>query len=89
MTIQVLPQGEWAAARVSPAFVALSYAQEASPEAIVQDTLVNSVILEDHEDMAACVHAFDTLRSAALTPDQSIAFIRKTMDGIAAENEES
>ncbi|MEU3205023.1 DUF5753 domain-containing protein [Streptomyces cyaneofuscatus] len=89
MTIQVLPQSEWAAARVSPGVVALSYAHEASPEAIVQDTLVNSVILEDHEDMAGYVHAFDTLRSAALTPDGSIAFIRNTMDGITAENEES
>ncbi|KAB2588794.1 helix-turn-helix domain-containing protein [Streptomyces arboris] len=89
MTIQVLPQSEWAAARVSPGFVALSYAHEASPEAIVQDTLVNSVILEDHEDMAGYVHAFDRLRSAALTPDGSIAFIRNTMDGITAENEES
>ncbi|MGC5361617.1 helix-turn-helix domain-containing protein [Streptomyces sp. DT24] len=88
VTLQVLPHGEWAAARVAPAFVALSYAQEASPEAIVQDTLVNSVILEDHEDMAGYVHAFDTLASAALTPDESLAFIRKTMNSITMENEE-
>ena len=89
VTIQVLPHGEWAAARVAPAFVALSYANEASPEVIVQDTMVNSVILEDHEDMAGYLHAFEALRSAALTPDQSIAFIRKTMNGIAVENEEA
>ncbi|MFD7491647.1 DUF5753 domain-containing protein [Streptomyces sp. NPDC059832] len=89
VTLQVLPHTEWAAARVAPAFVALSYAHEASPEAIVQDTLVNSVILEDHEDMAGYVHAFDALRSAALTPDRSLTFIRKTMNGIIAENEES
>jgi len=51
--------------------------------------MVNSVILEDHEDMAGYLHAFEALRSAALTPDQSIAFIRKTMNGIAVENEEA
>ncbi|MEN8650425.1 helix-turn-helix transcriptional regulator [Streptomyces sp. 21So2-11] len=89
VTIQVLPHSEWAAARVAPAFVALSYAHEASPEVIVQDTMVNSVILEDHEDMAGYVHAFDALRSAALTPDQSRAFIRKLMNSITAENEEA
>ncbi|MCX4797497.1 Scr1 family TA system antitoxin-like transcriptional regulator [Streptomyces sp. NBC_01242] len=49
----------------------------------------NSVILEDHEDMVGYVHAFDALRSAALTPDRSLTFIRKTMNGIIAENEES
>ncbi|CAM5422519.1 transcriptional regulator [Streptomyces spiroverticillatus] len=89
MTIQVLPVSEWAAARVAPAFVALAYAQEASPEAIVLDTLSNSVILEQHDLMAGYVHAFDTLRSAALTPSQSAAFIGNTMSSISAENEDS
>ncbi|MCX4848005.1 Scr1 family TA system antitoxin-like transcriptional regulator [Streptomyces sp. NBC_00893] len=87
--VKVLPHTEWAAARVAPAFVALSCAHEASPEAIVQDAPVNGVTLEDHEDMAGCVHAFDTLRSAALTPDRSRTFIRKSMNGMVAENEES
>ncbi|MFH8556633.1 helix-turn-helix domain-containing protein [Streptomyces celluloflavus] len=89
MTLQVLPHSEWAAARVAPAFVALSYAHEASPEVIVQDTMINSVIIEDHEDMAGYVHAFDALRSAALTPHQSIAFIRELMNGVTVENEEA
>ncbi|MFE1172000.1 helix-turn-helix domain-containing protein [Streptomyces sp. NPDC058773] len=88
-TIQVLPQSEWAAARVAPAFVALSYANEAAPDVIVQDTMVTSVILDGQEDMAGYVHAFDALRSAALTPSQSITFIKKTMNGIAEEKEEA
>ncbi|MFF4604249.1 helix-turn-helix domain-containing protein [Streptomyces sp. NPDC001339] len=89
MTIQVLPHSEWAAARVAPAFVGLSYANEASPEVIVQDTMVNSVIVDDHEEMAGYVHAFDALRSAALTPEQSVAFIRRVINDIAVENEEA
>ncbi|WP_330317522.1 helix-turn-helix transcriptional regulator [Streptomyces platensis] len=88
-SIQVLPHGEWAAARVAPAFVALSYANETAPDVIVQDTMVNSVILDGQEDMAGYVHAFDALRSAALTPGQSIAFIRNIMNGIAEGKEES
>ncbi|MGA5562596.1 helix-turn-helix domain-containing protein [Streptomyces platensis] len=88
-TIQVLPHSEWAAARVAPAFVALSYANEAAPDVIVQDTMVNSVIVDDQEDMVGYVHAFDALRSAALTPGQSVAFIRKIMNDIAVEKEEA
>jgi transcriptional regulator with XRE-family HTH domain len=88
MTIQVLPHGEWAAARVSPAFVGLSYARETSPEVIILDALANCLILEEPEAMAGYVHAFDALRSAALTPNKSVSFIRKIMDGLTTENEE-
>ncbi|MFD8058755.1 DUF5753 domain-containing protein [Streptomyces cyaneofuscatus] len=87
-TIQVLPHAEWAAVRVSPAFVGLSYARETSPEVIVLDTVANCVILEDRDIMPGYVHAFDTLRSASLTPRESAAFIRQTMDSITAGNEE-
>ncbi|MBB6437523.1 helix-turn-helix domain-containing protein [Streptomyces candidus] len=89
VTLQVLPHSEWAAARVAPAFVALSYGKEASPEVIVQDTMANSVILEDHEDMAGYLHAYEALRSAALTPDRTLTFIRQLMSDITIENEEA
>ncbi|MFE7462196.1 helix-turn-helix domain-containing protein [Streptomyces sp. NPDC057554] len=88
MTIQVLPHTEWAAARVSPAFVGLSYAQETSPEVIVLDTVANCIILEERDIMASYVHAFDTLRSAALTRTESMAFIEKIANSITAGNEE-
>ncbi|MFJ4874653.1 Scr1 family TA system antitoxin-like transcriptional regulator [Streptomyces sp. NPDC088745] len=60
-----------------------------APEAVVQDTMANSVNLEDHEDMAGYLHAHEALRSAALTPDRSLTFIRQLMNGIATENEET
>ncbi|MFJ6613999.1 helix-turn-helix domain-containing protein [Streptomyces sp. NPDC091289] len=88
MTIQVLPHTEWAAARVSPAFVGLSYAQETSPEVIVIDAVANCIILEERDVMANYVHAFDTLRSAALTRTESMAFIEKVANSITAGNEE-
>ncbi|MCX4786730.1 MULTISPECIES: helix-turn-helix domain-containing protein [unclassified Streptomyces] len=89
VTIQVLPINEWTAARASPSFVGLSYANETSPEVVVLDTVSNCVILEDHDVMAGYVHAFDALRSAALTPTKSVAFIRTIMNSITAGNEES
>ncbi|MGW0536103.1 helix-turn-helix domain-containing protein [Streptomyces sp. NPDC003032] len=88
VTLQVLPLSEWAAARMSPPFVTLSFAREAAPEAVVLETLANSVILENHEDMANYAHAFEALRSAALTPDRSISFIRRTAQQIPREPEE-
>ncbi|MGC5342452.1 helix-turn-helix domain-containing protein [Streptomyces sp. DT171] len=87
MTIQVLPLSEWAAARVSPSFVGLSYARETSPEVVILDTVNNCVIMEERDAMTSYAHAFDTLRSAALTPTKSVAFIRKIMDSITIGNE--
>ncbi|MEV0495563.1 Scr1 family TA system antitoxin-like transcriptional regulator [Streptomyces atratus] len=58
------------------------------PEVIILDALANCLILEEPEDMAGYVHAFDALRSAALTPNKSVSFIRKIMDGFTTENEE-
>jgi transcriptional regulator with XRE-family HTH domain len=89
ISIQVLPMNEWAAARTSPAFTALSYAREAAPEVIVHDTLVSSVISEDPEDMSGYLHAFESLRSAALTQEQSRVFILDAAQAIPIENEET
>ena len=89
VTIQVLPISEWAAARASPSFVAFSYARETTPEVVVHDTASNCVILEDPDVMPSYVHAFDALRSAALTPSQSVAFIKSVVSSITEENEES
>ncbi|WP_256062160.1 MULTISPECIES: DUF5753 domain-containing protein [unclassified Streptomyces] len=88
-TIQVLPHAEWAAARVSPAFVGFSCARETSPELIALDTVANCVIPEGQDVMASYVQAFDTLRSASLTPrERRAAFIRQTMDSVTPESEE-
>ncbi|MFF9648510.1 helix-turn-helix domain-containing protein [Streptomyces sp. NPDC014622] len=89
VTIQVLPVSEWAAARVSSAFVGFSYTRETAPEVVVHDTVSNCIILEDPDVMVGYVHAFDTLRSAALTPSQSVAFMQSAMNSIPEENEES
>ncbi|MZE77621.1 helix-turn-helix domain-containing protein [Streptomyces xinghaiensis] len=85
VTIQVLPLDEWAAARVATPFVTFAFGPEPAPEAVAFDSLSNTVILEDSDELVNYAHAFDTLRSAALTPDKSRAFIEKTIKSIPRE----
>lgn len=86
-TVQVLPLGAWAAARVSAPFTTFSFGHEWLPDAVAQDTLESTMILEDQKDVTAYMHAFDTLRSAALNPDQSLAFIRHTLQNTSTEDD--
>jgi transcriptional regulator with XRE-family HTH domain len=82
LSIQVLPSGEWAAARLSVPFVAYSFGRESAPDFVAVDTLSYAAILEDPEETAKHAYAFEALRSAALTVEQSIAFLHKTLDSI-------
>ncbi|WP_375781935.1 Scr1 family TA system antitoxin-like transcriptional regulator [Streptomyces zingiberis] len=58
-----------------------------APEAVAFGTLSNR-LLEDSEELVNYAHAFDTLRSAALTPDRSREFIRKVIDSIPTEGQQ-
>ena len=89
MTIQILPQSQWAQARVANPFVAFSFDEEWAPEAVAFDVLRSTAIVEDEEELAYYGHAFDTLRSAALSPEESLAFLRQTIDSISLEEEAS
>lgn len=89
VSVQILPLSEWAAARVAPPFVTFSFGHESAPEAVASDTLSNTAILDDPEEMANYAHAFEALRSAALTQDQSRAFLRNLMSGIPKEDEKA
>lgn len=84
-TIQILPQSQWAPARVVGPFVAFSFDEEWAPGAIALDALGGMLIVDDDEELARYGHAFDTLRSAALSPEESLAFLRQTVDGISQE----
>ncbi|MFH8556631.1 Scr1 family TA system antitoxin-like transcriptional regulator [Streptomyces celluloflavus] len=59
-----------------------------SPQAVAYDTTTSSVLFEDPEDMATHAQIFETLRSAALTPDQSLSFIRRAMKEIPESEKE-
>lgn len=87
-TIQVLPQSEWGPARIAGHFITFSFGNESAPEAVAIDSLNNTVIIEDANELANYAHVFDALRTAALNAGDSIAFLRKTIRNISQEEEE-
>ncbi len=66
-----------------------SLGPEPAPEAVAYDTTTSTVVLEDLGDMAKHARIFESLRSAALTPEQSLAFIRKAIKGIPETDKEA
>ncbi|MGI5352303.1 helix-turn-helix domain-containing protein [Streptomyces sp. CA-250714] len=87
VSLQVLPLGEWSAAASSPPFAMLSFDGEWAPSAVVQDTHQESVVLEDENLTTPYAHAFDALRSAALTNEQTQDFIQRLVSSIPEEEE--
>ncbi|MFD3999141.1 DUF5753 domain-containing protein [Streptomyces rubiginosohelvolus] len=80
--VQVLPMAEWRAAHLSSHFVMLSFGPEPAPEAVAYDTSTSTVLVEDLAEMAAHARIFEALSAAALTPDQSLAFVWKALASI-------
>ncbi|MFI0937838.1 helix-turn-helix domain-containing protein [Streptomyces sp. NPDC021020] len=83
ISLQVLPMDEWQAARACQHFVMFSFGPEPAAEAVSLDTLSSSVILEGPEDLARYARAFEALRSAALTPTQTLSFLDHALKNIA------
>ncbi|MEW1718686.1 helix-turn-helix transcriptional regulator [Streptomyces sp. NPDC093109] len=88
ISIQVLPVSEWRAAHIASHFVMFSFGPEPMLEAVAFDTTTSTVFIEDLADMTRHAQIFETLRSAALTPDQSLSFLQKAMEGMADTQEE-
>ncbi|MEU6853384.1 helix-turn-helix transcriptional regulator [Actinacidiphila alni] len=82
ISVQVLPIGAWQAARMCPHFVMFSFGPEPAAEAVSLDTLGSSVILEGPDDLARHARVFETLRSAALTPSETMAFLQQAIKDI-------
>lgn len=79
VSVQVLPLSAWTAAHMTSHFVMFSFGPEPAPEAVAYDTTTSTVLVEDLQDMAHHAQIFEVLRSAALSPEQSLEFIRKAM----------
>ncbi|WP_432110315.1 helix-turn-helix domain-containing protein [Streptomyces sp. AA1529] len=88
ISLQVLPLGEWSAATSSPPFVMLSFDGEWAPSAVAQDTHQESVVMEDDDLTMPYAHAFDALRSAALTTDRTRDLLQRLVADLP-EAEES
>lgn len=88
VTIQVLPFTEWRAAHLASHFVMFSFGPEPAPEAVAFDSTTSTVILEDLKDMAKHARIFEALRSAALSPEQSLTFLQKAIRDIPESEKE-
>lgn len=89
VSIQVLPLSEWGAAHMTSHFAMYSFGPEPAPEAVAYDTTTSSVVLEDFDDMAKHARIFEALRSSALTPTNTMAFLAKAIDDIPDTQKES
>ncbi|KNE80175.1 MULTISPECIES: helix-turn-helix domain-containing protein [Streptomyces] len=88
VSVQVLPMTEWRAAHMTSHFVMYSFGPEPAPEAVAFDSTTSTVILEDLEEMTQHAQIFEALRSAALTPKESMSFLRKSMEEISDRKED-
>lgn len=79
VTIQVLPLSAGNAARVAGPFTGMSFGHDPALEAVSFESFSNLVVVEAVEELAGYAYALDTLRSAALTPDQTMAFLAKVL----------
>ncbi len=88
VTIQVLPFSEWGAAHMTSHFVMFSFGPEPAPEAVAFDITTSTVILENLEDTAKHARIFEALRSAALSPEKSLAFLQNAIGNIPESEKE-
>jgi transcriptional regulator with XRE-family HTH domain len=82
VTVQVLPFEEWNAAHLAGHFVMFSFGPEPAPEAVAFDTTTSTVVVEDAADMTKHARVFEALRSAALSPEQTMTFLQNAMKSI-------
>ncbi|MGX1756884.1 helix-turn-helix domain-containing protein [Streptomyces lydicus] len=75
VSFQVLPLSEWQAAHMASHFVMFSFGAEPAPEAVAFDSTTSTVFVEELDDMVKHAEAFEELRSAALTPKQTLSFL--------------
>lgn len=71
VTVQILPLSASTEARMSGAFVAFSFGLEPHVEAVTLPNVANTSVVESPEDLVLYANAFDQLRSAALSPEES------------------
>lgn len=79
VTVQVLPY-DAGAYPATGAFTVLGFPEQEDPDMVYREGLTDSVYLELPEDVNLYTKAFDHLRALALSPQRSVALIRRTME---------
>ncbi|GAA2130836.1 helix-turn-helix transcriptional regulator [Kitasatospora kazusensis] len=86
VTIQILPLSAGNVARVVGPFTGMSFGQHSTLEAVSFEGYTNLVVVEAAEELGWYVHALENLRSAAWTPEQTSAFLRKTLRELSQDH---
>lgn len=79
--LQVLPFATGEHIGITGPFVIFSFSDTSDLDVVVIDHLTSSLHLERKEDLEAYSKAFDTLRSRALPPEESLDFITRMRRG--------
>lgn len=77
VTLQVLPIAAGEHAGMDGPFTIIGYAEPAEPDFVVLDSIMGELYLETAEELQRYRRVFELLRTAALPPDDSVAFIGK------------
>jgi transcriptional regulator with XRE-family HTH domain len=77
VTLQVLPLGLGAHPGLSAAFTVLAFGDLAVPDMAYVEHPVGAVHIDKEADVSRATLTFDRLRSLALSPDDSVALIRR------------
>ncbi|WP_019632261.1 helix-turn-helix domain-containing protein [Actinomadura atramentaria] len=83
VTLQVLPFEQGAHASMGTSFIHLQYSEAGSSDIIYIEALTSSQYLEEPDDIERYTVVSNHLRASALSPEASVAFIRRLADGPA------
>lgn len=78
--VQVLPDSAGAHAAMDGAFTILNFPEQSDPSIVYIETATSDLYLETPEELARYRLIFDLIRSSALGPDSSAAYLAKLID---------
>lgn len=85
VSVQVLPSDAGAHLGMDGAFIILSFLEDEYPSVLYVEYINGSLQVEKSEEVAAARLVFDRLRSEALSPSDSVAFIERVADELHGE----
>jgi transcriptional regulator with XRE-family HTH domain len=80
VTVQVLPLAVGAHVGMDSGFALLSFPEPEDPDVAYLAHVAGAVHTQQESEVRRCTLVFDRLRSAALGPDDSVAFLRRVVD---------
>lgn len=80
VSVQVVPNDAGAHSGMDGAFIILTFPEEEDPSVLYVEYAIGSIQAEKSEEVAEARLVFDRLRSEALSPSDSVAFIERVAD---------